>query len=60
MHRPVLVVTTQFLDDVEARINRDYDAQRSPDGKPLTRDGLIEASSGPAGRSAEAKRADPI
>jgi lactate dehydrogenase-like 2-hydroxyacid dehydrogenase len=44
--KPVLVVTTHFLDEVEARIDRDYNARRNPDGKPFTRDELIEASSG--------------
>jgi lactate dehydrogenase-like 2-hydroxyacid dehydrogenase len=46
MHRPVLVVTTHFLDEVEARIDRDYDVRRSPHEGPFTRDELIEASSG--------------
>jgi lactate dehydrogenase-like 2-hydroxyacid dehydrogenase len=46
MDKPVLVVTTHFLDEIEARIDRDYDARRSPNGRPFTRDELIEASSG--------------
>jgi len=46
MHKPALVVTTQFMDEIEARIDRDYDARRSPGGRPFTRDELIEASSG--------------
>src|SRR5580693_4957636 len=46
VHKPVLVVTTHFTDEIEARIDRDYDARRSPHGRPFTRDELIEASSG--------------
>jgi lactate dehydrogenase-like 2-hydroxyacid dehydrogenase len=46
MRKPVLVVTTQFLDEIEARIDRDYEACRNPHQRPFTRDELIEASSG--------------
>ena len=46
MHKPVLVVTTQFMDGIEARIDRDYDARRNPHERPFTRDELIAASSG--------------
>jgi lactate dehydrogenase-like 2-hydroxyacid dehydrogenase len=46
MHKPVLVVTTQFLDEIEARIDRDYDVRRNPYERPFTCDELIEASSG--------------
>jgi len=46
VHKPVLVVTTHFLDEIEARIDRDYDARRNPHERPFTRDELIEASSG--------------
>src|SRR3984957_1081823 len=46
LHKPVLVVTTHFLDGIEARIDRDYDARRNPDERPFTRDELLEASSG--------------
>ena len=28
MHKPVLVVTTHFMDKIEERIDRDYDARR--------------------------------
>ena len=49
MHKPVLVVTTHFLDGIEARIDRDYDARRNPHERPFTRDELIEASSGADG-----------
>ena len=46
MHKPVLVITTRFMDEIEARVDRDYDARRNPHEKPFTRDELIEASSG--------------
>jgi lactate dehydrogenase-like 2-hydroxyacid dehydrogenase len=34
------------MDEIEARIDRDYDARRNPHERPFTRDELIEASSG--------------
>src|ERR1700733_4163581 len=34
------------MDEIEARIHRDYDARRNPNERPFTRDELIEASSG--------------
>jgi hypothetical protein len=46
VHKPVLVVTTRFMDGIEMRIDRDYDARRNPHERPFTRDELIEASSG--------------
>jgi hypothetical protein len=46
VHKPVLAVTTHFVDDIEARIDRDYDARCNPHERPFTRDELIEASSG--------------
>jgi lactate dehydrogenase-like 2-hydroxyacid dehydrogenase len=46
MHKPSLVVTTHFMDEIEARIDRDYDARRNPHERPFTRDELIKASSG--------------
>jgi len=46
MHKPVLMVTTQFPDEIEARIDRDYEAPRNPHGRPFTRDELIKSSSG--------------
>src|ERR1700683_4325041 len=46
VNKPVLVVTTHFMDEIEARIDRDYDARRSPREQPFTCDELIEASSG--------------
>ena len=46
MRKPVLVVTTHVMDEIEARIDRDYDARRNPRQRPFTRDELLEASSG--------------
>src|SRR6202789_4531609 len=46
VHKPVLVVTTRFMDEIEARIDRDYDVRRNPHQRPFTRDELIEALSG--------------
>ena len=46
LHKPVLVVTTRFVDGIEARIDRDYDARRNPREGPFTRDELLEASAG--------------
>ena len=46
MRKQVLALTTQFLDEIEARIDRDYEARRNPHERPFTRDELIAASSG--------------
>jgi lactate dehydrogenase-like 2-hydroxyacid dehydrogenase len=46
VRKAVLVVTAHFLDEIEARIDRDYDARRNPHERPFTRDELIDASSG--------------
>ena len=46
VHKPTLVVTTHFMDEIEARIDRDYDVRRSPHQGPFTRDELLEALSG--------------
>src|SRR5580700_5206706 len=46
VHKPVLVVTTRVMNEIEARIDRDYDARRNPRQRPFTRDELLEASSG--------------
>ncbi len=46
MRKAVLVVTAHFLDEIEARIDRDYDARRNPHERPFTRDELTDASSG--------------
>jgi lactate dehydrogenase-like 2-hydroxyacid dehydrogenase len=49
MRKPVLVVTTRFVERIEARIARDYDVRSSPNERPFTHDELIEASSGADG-----------
>jgi lactate dehydrogenase-like 2-hydroxyacid dehydrogenase len=46
LHKPVLVVTTHFMDKIEERIDQDYDARRNPSERPFTGDELLEASSG--------------
>jgi len=46
MRKPVLVVTNHFMDKIEARIDRDYEARRNPHQRPFTRDELLEVSSG--------------
>ncbi len=45
-HKPILLVTTHILDEIEARIDRDYDLRRNPHQRPFTRDELLEASAG--------------
>ena len=46
VHKPVLVVTTDLMDEIEARIDKDYDARRHPPERPFNHDELIEASTG--------------
>ena len=46
MGKPVLVVTTRFVDEVEARIAREYEARRNIPEIPFTRDELLKASEG--------------
>jgi lactate dehydrogenase-like 2-hydroxyacid dehydrogenase len=46
VHKPILVVTAHVLDEIEARIDRDYDARRNPHQRPFTRDEMLDASSG--------------
>ncbi len=46
MGKPVLVVTTRFVDEVEARIARDYEARRNTHEFPFTRDELLKVSEG--------------
>jgi lactate dehydrogenase-like 2-hydroxyacid dehydrogenase len=46
VRKPLLVITTRLVDEIEARIGRDYDARRNPRERPFTPDELIEASSG--------------
>jgi lactate dehydrogenase-like 2-hydroxyacid dehydrogenase len=44
--KPVLVVTTHVPDEIEARIDRDYNARRNPHKRPFTSDEMLDASSG--------------
>jgi lactate dehydrogenase-like 2-hydroxyacid dehydrogenase len=45
-HKPILVVTTRVLDEIEVRIDRDYNARRNSHQRPFTRDEMLEASAG--------------
>src|ERR1700679_1729860 len=44
--KPVLVVTTHVMDEIEARIDRNYAARRNPHHRPFPRDEMLDASSG--------------
>ena len=46
VRKPVLVVTSRFMDKIEARIDREFEARRNPHDRPFTRDELLEVSSG--------------
>lgn len=46
MSKSVLVVTSRFVDQVEARINRDYEPRRYPRENPFTREELLTVSEG--------------
>jgi len=46
MSKPVLVVTTQHVKEVEERIDQNYDARRSPNKAPFGRQALLAASDG--------------
>lgn len=46
MSKPVLVVTTHFVDDVEARIAGDFDVRRKPRGAVFTQEELLSAAGG--------------
>lgn len=46
MRKPVLVVTTHFVDDVEVRIARDFEVRRKPEGTFFTQEELLSASDG--------------
>ncbi len=46
MTRSVLVVTTRLMDEVETRIDRDYEARRNSRGIPFTREELLAAAEG--------------
>jgi len=46
MSKPILVVTTHFVDDVEARIARDFEVRRNPKGTVYTQEELLSAAAG--------------
>ena len=46
MKKPILVVTSRFIAPIEARIDKEYEVRRKPDGTLLTRDELLSASEG--------------
>jgi lactate dehydrogenase-like 2-hydroxyacid dehydrogenase len=46
MAKPVLVVTTRYTKEIEARIDRDYDARRNPNRSPFRRQELLSAAEG--------------
>src|SRR5580658_1756722 len=46
MSKPVLVVTTHFVDEVEARIARDFEVRRQPKGTVHTPEELLAAADG--------------
>ena len=46
MAKPVLVVTTRYTREIEARIDRDYGARRNPNHSPFTRQELLSAAEG--------------
>jgi lactate dehydrogenase-like 2-hydroxyacid dehydrogenase len=46
MSKPILVVTTQHVKEVEERIDRNYDPRRNPNEAPFSRQSLLAASDG--------------
>ncbi len=46
MSKPVLVVTTHHVKEVEERIDRSYEARRNPNEAPFSRQALLAASDG--------------
>ena len=46
MNKPILVVTSRFIEPIEARIDNKYEVRRKADGTPFTRAELLEASKG--------------
>ena len=46
MNKPILVVTSRFIEPIEARIANKYELRRKADGTPFTRAELLEASKG--------------
>ena len=46
MKKPVLVVTSHFIEPVETRINNEYEVRRKGDGRFFTREELLTAADG--------------
>jgi hypothetical protein len=46
MKKPVLVVTTHYIQAVEERIDLNYDARRNPNDAPFSRKALLLTSDG--------------
>ena len=46
MNKPVLVVTTRHVKEVEERIDLNYDARRNPNEAPFGRQALVATSDG--------------
>jgi lactate dehydrogenase-like 2-hydroxyacid dehydrogenase len=46
MTKPILVVTSRYPKEVEDRINRDYNALRSPNQFPFSQQKLLAAAEG--------------
>ena len=46
MSKPVLVLTTHHVKEVEERIDRNYEARRNPNEAPFSRPALLVASDG--------------
>jgi len=46
MSKPILVVTSRFIEPIEARIDNKYEVRRKVDGSLFTRAELLEASKG--------------
>jgi hypothetical protein len=46
MSKPVLVVTARFVDEVEARIDREFEARRKPKSARFTAEELLSAADG--------------
>ena len=46
MSKPILVVTSRFIEPIEARIDNKYEVRRKADGSLFTRTELLEASKG--------------
>jgi hypothetical protein len=43
MKKPVLVVTSSFIEQVDARIEKEYKVRRKADGTLFTRDAHVDA-----------------